>query len=644
MRVVSTCNLLEMSELFRVLRRRITPFISVAKDASWLLWKGTLLLQARPSEVDHQKGRLPITVTPELVKTLRILVKFYFYFNRNGQLDERWLEKCTPSRVVRLTSHFLSSKYLSAVDVLSVLWAFLSPIELAEFRNDRRYNYVVLFAFIRRLEKLELGSTVYVLVTPTCMARVESLNRWRPCDADPKAITCNRTGWRIYWHMQASIIHTWLSDIVLRVALAWSPKLNWRPSYSLRPNPHAIARLARQWAWSIGISLSTFSSREVSRLLSHVLYTTRAQIYGSADVLLRAAFYRHILSSLVRCQNENLDVVFDNIVVNTMKHFAVKFEVKRVFLKKASQPEKWPAVISWKYASHIADQFNMSRGQIPPIVMASPFKVVGYRLINYVPVEIFFPMKLYYECFKKQYLTMWSYQIDMRLARDGVLHLTSAGLWNYRALLASVFSTNSQGSVNLPSEWATWGYDINAFFDHTNNIPPLFRESLSKYLQMTKLTDMSGVAVQGLYFSSWINSYSLAISIQTYLRKIGALGRVIVVVYVDNIQVFAPENMREQVTAALHEAVAFIGCTMKEDAGFCSWKNPLAPLDQIITRDNTVRQMETWRASYSNPYTSYSSDLLTNYRYGRTTWYNASIESVDLWNASASELSWMKRD
>lgn len=640
MRTVSAFDLLEAYALFRVLYRRITPFVSVAKDLSWLLWKGTLLIQARPSEVDRITGRLPIVVTPELVKTLRILIKWYFYFNPHGQMDEHSIAKCTPSRVVRLTSYFLSKKYLSAIDVLTVLWAFLPPSAVAEFRTERRFNYVVLLASLRRLENLTIGSTVYVMVSATCFDRVFSLNQWKVPSEELGSITCNRTGWRIYWCMQAAFIHSWLSDIVLRIALAWIPKLNWRPSSSPRPNPHMMAKLIRQWAWSIGASLSVFNSREILRFLSHVLYTSRAQIYGSADLILRAAFYRHILSAIIRCQPKNLDAIFDEIVVNSLSHFRVKFEVKRVFLKKASQPEYWPPVISWKYASKLVDEYNMSRGQHLPLVIVSPFKVTGYRLINYVPVEVFFPMKLYYEAFKKQYLTMWSHQIDMRLARDGVLHLTSSGLWNYRALLASVFKTNGLGWIDLPAGWISWGYDINAFFDNTNIIPPFMRESFSKYLEMTKLIDMPGVAVQGLYFSSWINSYSLAISIQKYLRVNGLLGKVIVVIYVDNIQCFSPGHMKDQVSAAIQEAVANIGCSMKEDAGFCSWKNPLAPLDQIITRDNTQRQMDTWINTYHNPYTSYSSDLVRNFRYGRSVFYNPSVESVDLWNVAARDLDW----
>jgi len=128
----------------------------------------------------------------------------------------------------------------------------------------------------------------------------------------------------------------------------------------------------------------------------------------------------------------------------------------------------------------------------------------------------------------------------------------------------------SDGSIRLPSGWCSWGYDINAFFDYTVNIPPFMRESFKSYLAMTKLPDMQGCAVQGLYFSSWINSYSLALAVQSYLRKRGLLGKVIVVLYVDNVQLFAPRILQASVSAAIHDAVLFIGCTMKEDAGFCS--------------------------------------------------------------------------
>jgi hypothetical protein len=179
-------------------------------------------------------------------------------------------------------------------------------------------------------------------------------------------------------------------------------------------------------------------------------------------------------------------------------------------------------------------------------------------------------MKLYYEAFKKEKLDMWSRQLDVRLAQDGIIHLTSAGLWNYRAILESQFGLDRYGGVKNRVGWTSWGYDINAFFDNTNVIPPFMRESFKSYLEMTKLPDMKGVAVQGLYLSSWINSYTLALAIHSYLRRRGALRCVFVVIYVDNIQVFAPSLAVDFIATTLEEAVASIGCSMKLDAGFCS--------------------------------------------------------------------------
>jgi len=57
------------------------------------------------------------------------------------------------------------------------------------------------------------------------------------------------------------------------------------------------------------------------------------------------------------------------------------------------------------YAEDIVRKFNTSRGE-DPLVRVSDYKITGYRLINYVPVEVFYPMKLYYEAFKKEKLDM----------------------------------------------------------------------------------------------------------------------------------------------------------------------------------------------------------------------------------------------
>lgn len=158
------------------------------------------------------------------------------------------------------------------------------------------------------------------------------------------------------------------------------------------------------------------------------------------------------------------------------------------------------------------------------------------------------------------------------------------------------------------------------------------RESFKSYLAMTKLPDMQGCAVQGLYFSSWINSYSLALAVQSYLRKRGLLGKVIVVLYVDNVQLFAPRILQASVSAAIHDAVLFIGCTMKEDAGFCSWKNPLDPVKSIITRDNTEGQTLTWCNTNNNVFLNSSADLIRAFKHGRSSSYNPVIDSTDMWD------------
>jgi hypothetical protein len=107
---------------------------------------------------------------------------------------------------------------------------------------------------------------------------------------------------------------------------------------------------------------------------------------------------------------------------------------------------------------------------------------------------------------------------------------------------------------------------------------------------MSKLIDMKGVAVQGLYLSSWINSYALALSIHKHLEAAGLLGRVYIFLYVDNIQVFCQSELQVRASGIVESASSFIGCTLKSDAGFCSWRNPLDSLDNVCTRDETANQ------------------------------------------------------
>jgi len=150
---------------------------------------------------------------------------------------------------------------------------------------------------------------------------------------------------------------------------------------------------------------------------------------------------------------------------------------------------------------------------------------------------------------------------------------------------------------------------VNAFFDNTDVFPPFMLEMFKEYIRLTKLADMKGSAVQGLYLSSWMNSYALALAVHRSLYNFGLSTRVVVFLYVDNIQCFAPHELQALCTQAILAAVESIGCSVKEDAGFCSWKNPLAPLSDIATRDQTASQKSTWVSTATNALTPYVQSL-----------------------------------
>jgi hypothetical protein len=154
---------------------------------------------------------------------------------------------------------------------------------------------------------------------------------------------------------------------------------------------------------------------------------------------------------------------------------------------------------------------------------------------------------------------------------------------------------------------------------------------LEDYLRMTKLVDMKGSAVQGLYLSSWMNSYALALAVHQYLHNFGLLTRVVVFLYVDNIQCFAPVELQALCTQAILAAVESIGCSVKEDAGFCSWKNPLANLSDIVTRDQTASQKSTWVSTANNPHTHYVNELVDSS-------ITISTPGAPLWNIALTEL------
>jgi hypothetical protein len=90
------------------------------------------------------------------------------------------------------------------------------------------------------------------------------------------------------------------------------------------------------------------------------------------------------------------------------------------------------------------------------------------------------------------------------MARDRVVHLTSAGLWNFRYILRCYTNTACRpgDKIELRPGDVAWGYDVNAFFDNTDKIPPFMARMFKRYLAMTNLRDMKGVAVQGLYLSA----------------------------------------------------------------------------------------------------------------------------------------------
>lgn len=80
--------------------------------------------------------------------------------------------------------------------------------------------------------------------------------------------------------------------------------------------------------------------------------------------------------------------------------------------------------------------------------------------------------------------------------------------------------------------------------------------------------------------------------------------------YVDNIQIFSNAELKTVVSDVVVSAAAFIGTTIKDDGGFCSYKNPMAPLSEIVTRDNTASQKEHWSATKTSVMTGTSQAIL----------------------------------
>ena len=74
---------------------------------------------------------------------------------------------------------------------------------------------------------------------------------------------------------------------------------------------------------------------------------------------------------------------------------------------------------------------------------------------------------------------------------------------------------------------------------------------------------MQGIAIQGLYLSSWINSYQLAYILADWMRSHPEVhGRLVLVQYVDNVLILThPSLSTKWVIMELSKAIAMIGLT-----------------------------------------------------------------------------------
>jgi len=555
----------------------------------------------------------------------------------NGDYTEPGLRR------VMLTSEILgSSKILNPTDVWTLLLAILPPCNAAKFRTEDGWRRFVITARLRLLYTFKVGRAYPVACSECLSTRIAQLSRWSPVDErgfiEPKLVLMKcwteslGTSFRLIrpyhvWYVLAAvtnIVHSryawrlyWLPQAYMCLSMLLS-SLGCNTNLWYRLHPRTFYRVVELFYRRSNHPFSRQILKASIAVTKHIVYSTRAKMYGSVSSCIRGAYFLDILRFSQAMYHfldriflsswfEKSVWIFDLVVNSVFTKRRTDFTVKRIFLKKSGQPLCFPSAIPYAEADQAIEELSQ-RGIM--ITRTSPLKIVGYRLINYVPPEVYFPLKCYYEIVHRMWLKDLGLYMDNILASQQIIHLTSAGVWNYRRLLEHHLSKVDAGSTRLDNGWVSWGYDINAFFDNTNSLPPWMNLLFGRYLMLTKLGDMPGVAVQGLYLSSWINSYSFAIAIQRALVRYNLVNKVLVFVYVDNLQVFAPSELVAATRYALDAAVKSIGCSMKDDEGFCSWKNPLEPLSAIRTRDMTENQIANWTNTASNELTPYARVLM----------------------------------
>jgi len=382
-------------------------------------------------------------------------------------------------------------------------------------------------------------------------------------------IVLNRRVWRHYWCCQWNTLYYTISAI---------NKVPVNPKYVWRGMGFWWKNMDKAMIEIYG-NLATCWKREYTK---HIVYSTKQKIYGQIAPISRAVWYDRIIKSgIFTHQVKDPYKIFSYFQV-LLENNGVPFEVKRIFLKKSSNLDiSAPSAIPWR------------EGML--------LKMSGYRLINYVGETNFMVLETYYQLTKHFWCAEAGQIIDIWASQRGVLHLTSSGLTNFLRQFELI--NRSMKNCKLVS------YDVNAFFDNTNILLRPFA-TLRNYVDYTKVNDMVGIAVQGLYLSSWINSYSLAVILGKWAEY---NQQIAIIQYVDNILIWYPEWISEsEIYDELSVVIAEIGITVKLDKGFCSWVNIDRNWNELsgsVTRDNTNSSKDFWLNTGSNSWTAYNSVL-----------------------------------
>jgi len=190
-----------------------------------------------------------------------------------------------------------------------------------------------------------------------------------------------------------------------------------------------------------------------------------------------------------------------------------------------------------------------------------------FRLIKYFAPLPWYSLSLLYIVFRLYFLDWLGFMFDRLLLSFNIINLSfrpQYTLHHALEMLAARGMLNSYLSV-----------DIDGFFD--NVVISFSPDSLLyEFVQLTKGVVSS--TPQGIFFSSWLNTYALVWSISRLIcSDIRYLRHIVLLVYVDNITVhYSCASTRDDFLAALGPHLkSELGITFSHDAlYYCSLPSP----------------------------------------------------------------------